>query len=61
MHWELGDVGAVERHGARVFAPAAGKHLEEGGLAGPIGTGKTDDFCLADRKRHVMKNLATPQ
>jgi malate synthase len=19
------------------------------------------DFCLADRKRHVMKNLATPQ
>jgi hypothetical protein len=33
-----------------MFASPAGKNLKEGGLAGPIGTGKTDDFCLADRK-----------
>jgi hypothetical protein len=32
-----------------------------GGLAGPMGTGKTDDFCLADRKRDIVKDLATPQ
>ena len=38
---------------------AAGEYFKEAGLAGPIGTGKTDNLCPAHLERDALENPST--
>ena len=47
VHWQLGDVAAVELDAALVGFDQPGRHVEDGGLAGAVRAEEADGFALA--------------
>jgi hypothetical protein len=58
VHWQRGDVLAVERDLARIGRHQADDHVEAGGLAGAIGPEQSDHLALAQVQSEIVYDLA---